>query len=142
MINYQGKLLENGDPRYGDDDYDGNQDGETGLFDYYWFRMSQDGSHTYNLYKDFKNEVQMQEVLDDTTLLKSSRIINIKAQHIDDLNMFQCIVVDKETENKTYNLKRLEGTLPTEEEVTTASLSESDPDSIIGLAYDLKNRNK
>ena len=142
MINYQGKLLENGDPRYGDDDYSGNQDGETGLFDYYWFRMSQDGSQTYNLFKNYNDEVQMQEVLDDTQLIKSSRSINIKAQHIDDLNMFQCIVVDKETENKTYNLRSLEATLPTEDGINAASLLESDPDNIINMAYSLKNKDK
>jgi hypothetical protein len=142
MINYQGKLLENGDPRYGDDDYSGNQDGETGLFDYYWFRMSQDGSQTYNLFKNYNDEIQMQEVLDDTQLIKSSRVINIKAQHIDDLNMFQCIVVDKETENKTYNLRSLEATLPTEDGIKAASLLESDPDNIINMAYSLKNKDK
>ena len=142
MINYQGQLLENGDPRYGDDDYSGNQDGQTGLFDYYWFRMSQDGSQTYNLFIDYNGEVQMQKVLDDTELIKSSRIINIKAQHIEDLNMFQCIVVDKELENKTYNLKNLEQTLPTEEEINTASLLEDNVDNIISTAYDLKNKDK
>lgn len=142
MINYQGQLLENGDPRYGDDDYSGNQDGQTGLFDYYWFRMSQDGSQTYNLFIDYNGEVQMQKVLDDTELIKSSRIINIKAQHIEDLNMFQCIVVDKELENKTYNLKNLEQTLPTEEEINTASLLENNVDNIISTAYDLKNKDK
>ena len=112
MINYQGQLLENGDPRYGDDDYSGDQDGETGLFDYYWFRMSQDGLTTYNLYLDLKGELQMQLVEDDTELIKAPRIITIKAQHIDDLNMFQCIIVDKKVETNTYNLRRLEETLP------------------------------
>ena len=112
MINYQGQLLENGDPRYGDDDYSGDQDGETGLFDYYWFRMSQDGLTTYNLYLDLKGELQMQLVEDDTELIKAPRIITIKAQHIDDLNMFQCIIVDKKVEANTYNLRRLEETLP------------------------------
>jgi hypothetical protein len=112
MINYQGQLLEEGDPRYGDDDYDGNQDNETGLFDYYWFRMSQDGSETYNLYKDFAGEIQMQKVTEETELIKSSRVINIKAQHIDDLNMFQCYVVDKQVEAKAANLFNLERSLP------------------------------
>lgn len=112
MINYQGQLLEDGDPRYGDDDYNGNQDGETGLFDYYWFRMSQDGSETYNLYKDYAGEVQLQKVTEETELIKSSRVINIKAQHIDDLNMFQCYVVDKQVEAKTVNLFNLERSLP------------------------------
>lgn len=112
MINYQGQLLEDGDPRYGDDDYNGNQDGETGLFDYYWFRMSQDGSETYNLYKDYAGEIQLQKVTEETELIKSSRVINIKAQHIDDLNMFQCYVVDKQVEAKAVNLFNLERSLP------------------------------
>ena len=112
MINYQGQLLEDGDPRYGDDDYNGNQDGETGLFDYYWFRMSQDGAETYNLYKDYAGEVQLQKVTEETELIKSSRVINIKAQHIDDLNMFQCYVVDKQVEAKAVNLFNLERSLP------------------------------
>ena len=117
MINYQGQLLEDGDPRYGDDDYSGNQDGEQGLFDYYWFRMSQDGSETYNLYKDYNGEIQMQRVMEDTELLKSSRTINIKAQHIDDLNMFQCYVVDKQVEAKASNLFNLERSLPLENDL-------------------------
>ncbi len=114
MINYQGQLLEDGDPRYGDDDYTGNQDGETGLFDYYWFRMSQDGSETYNLYKDYNGEIKMQLVTEDTELIKLSRTITIKAQHIDDLNMFQCYIVDKQVESKVNNLYNLERSLPTE----------------------------
>ena len=54
----------------------------------------------------------MQLVEDDTELIKAPRIITIKAQHIDDLNMFQCIIVDKKVEANTYNLRRLEETLP------------------------------
>ena len=117
MINYQGQLLEDGDPRYGDDDYSGDQDGETGLFDYYWFRMSQDGLQTYNLYKDYNGELQMKLVEDDTELIKTSRIINIKAQHIEDLNMFQCIIVDKKVEANTYNLRKLEESLPSNKDI-------------------------
>lgn len=117
MINYQGQLLEDGDPRYGDDDYSGDQDGETGLFDYYWFRMSQDGLQTYNLYKDYNGELQMKLVEDDTELIKTSRVINIKAQHIEDLNMFQCIIVDKKVEANTYNLRKLEESLPSNKDI-------------------------
>lgn len=117
MINYQGQLLEEGDPRYGDDDYTGDQDGETGLFDYYWFRMSQDGLETYNLFKNPHGEIQMQLVTEDTELIKSSRIITIKAQHIDDLNMFQCYVVDKQVEAKAINLYNLERSLPLENDL-------------------------
>jgi hypothetical protein len=117
MINYQGQLLENGDPRYGDDDYTNNADGEQGLFDYYWFRMSQDGTETYNLYIDFNGEVQMQKVTEDTLLIKSSRTITIKAQHIDDLNMFQCYIVDKQNEAKTSNLYNLERSLPSKNDL-------------------------
>ena len=96
MINYQGQLLENGDPRYGDN-------GELeGLFEYYWFRMSQSGDETYNLYKDYSEEIQMQLVTDETELIKTSRQINIKAKHIEDLNMFQCYVVEKQIEPTTY----------------------------------------
>jgi hypothetical protein len=142
MINYQGQLLENGDPRYGDDDYLGNQDGEQGLFDYYWFKMSQDGLATYNLYLDYSGNVQMQLVEDDTVLINSPRIINIKAHHIDDLNMFQCIIVDKKVEAKTFNLRGLERTLPSEELINTASLLTNEPDDIINIAYDLNNKNK
>jgi hypothetical protein len=141
MINYQGQLLENGDPRYGDDDYSGNQDGEIGLFDYYWFKMSQDGLQTYNLYYDLKGEVQMQLVTDDTELLKSSRSIHIKAQHIDDLNMFQCFVIDKRVETKAYNLRGLERSLPSEKAVNAAATLTNTPDDMINLAYNLNNNN-
>ena len=103
MINYQGQLLENGDPRYGDDDYSGDQDGQLGLFDYYWFKMSQDGSQTYNIYLDPRKQIQMQLVTDDTELINAPRSITIMAAHIDDLNMFQCIVVNKKLD--TSNLK-------------------------------------
>ena len=140
MINYQGQLLENGDPRYGDDDYTGNQDGQQGLFDYYWFKMSQDGLLTYNLYLDMAGEIQMQLVTDDTVLIHAPRSINIKVHHIDDLNMFQCFVVDKKIETNTYNLKRLERSLPSENAVNTASLMAYTPDDIISLAHDLNNK--
>lgn len=139
MINYQGQLLENGDPRYGDDDYTGDQDGQQGLFDYYWFKMSQDGLLTYNLYLDMAGEIQMQLVTDDTVLIHAPRSINIKVHHIDDLNMFQCFVVDKKVETNTYNLKRLERSLPSENAVNTASSMAYTPDDIISLAYDLNN---
>ena len=140
MINYQGQLLENGDPRYGDDDYTGDQDGQQGLFDYYWFKMSQDGLLTYNLYLDMAGEIQMQLVTDDTVLIHAPRSINIKVHHIDDLNMFQCFVVDKKVETNTYNLKRLERSLPSENAVNTASLMAYTPDDIISLAHDLNNK--
>lgn len=140
MINYQGQLLEDGDPRYGDDDYTGNQDGQTGLFDYYWFRMSQDGLETYNLYKDMSGNIQMQLVTDDTVLINAPRSINIKVHHIDDLNMFQCFVVDKKIETNTYNLKRLERSLPSENAVNTASLMANTPDDIISLAHDINKK--
>lgn len=140
MINYQGQLLENGDPRYGDDDYTGDQDGQQGLFDYYWFKMSQDGLLTYNLYLDLAGEIQMQLVTDDTVLIHAPRSINIKVHHIDDLNMFQCFVVDKKVETNTYNLKRLERSLPSENAVNTASLMAETPDDIISLAHDLNNK--
>ena len=98
MINYQGQLLENGDPRYGDDDNAGNVDGQTGLFEYYWFKMSPDGSETYNIYLDYDQKIQMQLVDGETELIKAPRSINIMAMHVDDLNMFQCIVVNKKVE--------------------------------------------
>ena len=141
MINYQGQLLEDGDPRYGDDDYTGNQDKQTGLFDYYWFKMSQDGLTTYNLYVDISGEIQMQLVTEYTELIHSPRSINIKAHHIDDLNMFQCFVVDKKVETNTYNLRRLERSLPSEEAVNTAALLANTPDDIINLAHDINNKN-
>ena len=101
MINYQGQLLENGDPRYGDDDYAGNVDGQTGLFDYYWFKMSQDGSETYNIYLDYDQKIQMQLVDGETELRNAPRSINILSSHVDDLNMFQCIVVNKKLDTSS-----------------------------------------
>ena len=141
MINYQGQLLENGDPRYGDDDFTGDQDGQQGLFDYYWFKMSQDGLITYNLFLDYNNELQMQLVEDDTELIHAPRSINIKSQHIDDLNMFQCIIVDRRIETNTYNLKNLERSLPSEDAINMASTMANNPDDIISLAHDLNNKN-
>jgi hypothetical protein len=141
MINYQGQLLEDGDPRYGDDDFTGNQDGQQGLFDYYWFKMSQDGLTTYNLFLDYNKELQMQLVEDDTELIHAPRSINIKSQHIDDLNMFQCIIVDKKIETNTYNLKNLERSLPSEDAINMASTMANNPDDIISLAHDLNNKN-
>jgi hypothetical protein len=141
MINYQGQLLEDGDPRYGDDDFTGNQDGQQGLFDYYWFKMSQDGLTTYNLFLDYNKELQMQLVEDDTVLIHAPRSINIKSQHIDDLNMFQCIIVDKKIETNTYNLKNLERSLPSEDTINMASTMANNPDDIISLAHDLNNKN-
>ena len=103
--------------------------------------MSQDGLITYNIFLDYANQIQMQLVDDDTELKHSPRSINIKAQHIDDLNMFQCIVVDRQVETKTYNLRGLERSLPSEESVNAASLLANNPDDIINLAHDLNNQN-
>lgn len=82
----------------------------------------------------------MQLVTDDTVLIHAPRSINIKVHHIDDLNMFQCFVVDKKVETNTYNLKRLERSLPSENAVNTASLMAETPDDIISLAHDLNNK--
>jgi hypothetical protein len=57
--------------------------------------MSQDGSKTYNLYLDPRKQLQMQLVTEETELINAPRSITIMAAHIDDLNMFQCIVVNK-----------------------------------------------
>jgi hypothetical protein len=59
----------------------------------------------------------MQKVTEDTLLIKSSRTITIKAQHIDDLNMFQCYIVDKQNEAKTSNLYNLERSLPSKNDL-------------------------
>ena len=105
MINYQGQLLEDGDPRYGDDDNAGNADGQQGLFEYYWFKMSQDGTETYNIYIDYNGKLQMQLVDGKTELLKAPRSINIMASHVDDLNMFQCIVVNKKANTDSLKVE-------------------------------------
>lgn len=139
MVQYLGELMEDGDPRYGDDDYSGNNDGEIGLFDYYWFRLSQDGSETYNLFINPSNEIQIQLVTDDTELIKSKRKIYIEPKHVEDLNMFQCYVVDKTIAVRNSNLYNLERSLPTENSINEASLLANDPDEIINLAYVLRN---
>ena len=148
MVNYQGELLENGDYRYGDDDEIGNADGKTGIFKYYWFRMSQDGTETHNIYRDFDGNIQMQLVTPDTEMISGPRSLNIDSSHVDNLNMFQCIITDKVAESVKKNLYNLEKSLPTEENIIVASsLNESiglDPNDIeetIFTAYELNNQN-
>ena len=67
--------------------------------------MSQDGSETYNIYLDYNKQIQMQLVDGETELIKAPRSINVMAKHVDDLNMFQCIVVNKKVDTDSLKIE-------------------------------------
>lgn len=112
MINYQGTLLDNNDERYDTD------------FDYYWFRLSGNGAETYTLWLDDSGELQMANMEDNenVTLRPTSRVLPIKADHVDTINTFQCVVVDKAAQAAQAARAALLADSPTEEDLMLAAI--------------------
>jgi hypothetical protein len=112
MINYQGTLLDNNDERYDTD------------FDYYWFRLSGNGTETYTLWLDDNGELQMANMEDNenVTLRPTSRVLPIKADHVDTINTFQCVVVDKAAQAAQAARAALLADSPTEEDLMLAAI--------------------
>ena len=137
MVKYHGELLPSTDIRYDN-------------FDYYWFKVSADGSQTWNIWQDSTGKLQSVLLTKDLSVenLKStSRIIHIDSDDVDSVNMFQCAIIDKvhvaNMELRQYVLTES----PSEEDITTASLLvnqlglENDLEEILNTAYEINATN-
>lgn len=133
MLKYEGQLLDINDSKY-----------ETN-FEYYWFKMSSDGTRTWNIWLNSSGDLMSQEITsEDQELISSSHILPIDADDVDNVNMFQCAVVDKV---QGYNLERRTSLIlnsPSEEDMITASvlndelgISSDDVDEVLNTAYEI-----
>lgn len=137
MLKYAGQLLETNDSKYDN-------------FEYYWFKMSSDGSRTWNIWLDDNNELMFQELVEgneNIQLKNSSRILPIDAEDVDNVNMFQCVVVDKVANELSELRSRMILNSPSEEDMITASVlngelnAEQNADEILNTAYEINAMN-
>ena len=140
MLKYQGQLMPDSDTRYNTN------------FEYYWFKVSSDGLQTWNIYLDDNGNLREQEMTEENAniiqLESSSRVLPIKADDVDKVNMFQCAVVDKQA----MKMKKMRATYienaPSEEDLITASLVNSelgidlsDQEQLLNTAYEINASN-
>lgn len=139
MVKYQGQLLQSSDERYENN------------FEYYWFKVSSDGTNTWNIWLDNTGSLNQQLMTEDLpmeSLHKSSRILPIKADNVDNINMFQCVVVDKISKIAANEREQLLKNSPSEEDLMTASLllndlgmDDLDYDEVLNTAYEINAMN-
>ena len=133
MLKYEGQLLEINDSKYETD------------FEFYWFKISSDGTRIWNIWLDNTGDLKMQEKTSETqTLVSSSHILPIDADDVDNVNMFQCAVIDKA---RNFALERRNNIIlnsPSEEDIITASLLNNelgidadDIDELLNTAYEI-----
>ena len=135
MVKYHGELMTADNSKYDN-------------FDYYWFRVSADGTETLNMWVDSTGKVNFTELTEDYTDLKSSsRVIHIDSSHVDNVNTFQCAVVDKvKVANEELRTNIITNS-PSEDDIIAASLLlaqlgiEEDADEILNTAYEINATN-
>jgi hypothetical protein len=133
MLKYQGQLMDSNDSRY-----------ETN-FDYYWFKISSDGSRTWNIWLNSEGELLSQEFVqgEQIEMKASSRVLPIKANHVDNVNMFQCAVIDKAAEQMAEQRANFILHSTSEEDLRTAALLNAElgvPDNnveLLNTAYEI-----
>ena len=136
MLKYQGKVLETDNPKYETD------------FEYYWFKVSSDGSETWNIWIDSTGKLMQQKLISDGSsvveMIPSSRILPINAEHVDNVNMFQCAVVDKVATSLAEQRSLLFLNNPTEDDLKAASnvnkdlgIDEDDIEALLKTAYEI-----
>ena len=139
MIKYQGELLNSDDSRY-----------ETN-FEYYWFKMSSDGTQTWNVYLDSNGTLLYQELSEENKsipLKSSSRILPIKAADVDNVNMFQCAIIDKVNAAMVEQRAAYILNSPSEDDLIAAAMvnsdlgiDENDNDALLNTAYEINATN-
>jgi hypothetical protein len=140
MLKYQGSLLPESDSRY-----------ET-HFEYYWFKVSSDGSRTWNVYLDSTGKLRKQELTSSNEgtiqLQSSSRILPIQADDVDKVNMFQCAVVDKNAMALAEQRSLLIQNSPSEDDLIAAALLNAeigidagDQEQLLNTAYEINASN-
>ena len=121
-------------------------------FEYYWFKVSSDGLQTWNIYLDDSGKLREQEMTEDNAniiqLESSSRVLPIKADDVDKVNMFQCAVVDKQAMRMQQMRSTYIENAPSEEDLITASLVNnelgidlSDQEQLLNTAYEINASN-
>ena len=140
MLKYQGQLMPDSDNRY--DTH----------FEYYWFKVSSDGTQTWNIYVDSSGELKEQEMTEDNAniidLKSSDRVLTIHAKDVDKVNMFQCAVVDKQAMRMQQMRTQYITGAPSEDDLITASLINSelgidlsDQEQLLNTAYEINASN-
>ena len=140
MLKYQGQLMPDSDARY--DTH----------FEYYWFKVSSDGTQTWNIYVDNSGELKEQEMTDENAniieLKSSNRTLTIHAKDVDKVNMFQCAVVDKQAMRMQKMRTQYITGAPSEDDLVTASLINSelgidlsDQEQLLNTAYEINASN-
>ena len=136
MIKYQGKILDTNDPKYETD------------FEYYWFKVSSDGSRTWNIWLDNLGNIMSQELKaesqDVMEMRPSSRILPIDATDVDNVNMFQCAIIDRVSMTYAQQRDSLFTNNPTEDDLRAASIinnnlgiSDDDKEALLNTAYEI-----
>lgn len=140
MLKYQGQLMPDSDPRY--DTH----------FEYYWFKVSSDGLQTWNIYIDETGTLREQEMTEDNAniieLVSSSRVLPIKAEDVDKVNMFQCAIIDKQAMRMQQMRTAYIESAPSEDDMIAASLVNaelgidlSDQIQLLNTAYEINATN-
>ena len=140
MLKYQGSLLPDNDTKY--DTH----------FEYYWFKVSSDGTRTWNVYIDSKGEFRQQEMTEANSgvieLKNSSRILPIDADNVDKVNMFQCAIVDKNAMYLAEQRSLMIQNSPSEDDLIAASLLNAelgididDQEQLLNTAYEINASN-
>ena len=135
MVKYQGKILEANDTRY-----------ETN-FEYYWFKVSADGSETWNIWLDNSGNMMSQKLLPETedsmVMMPSSRVMPIRAEDVDSVNMFQCAIIDKVSMQLAEQRSLFILNSPSEEDLIAASVLnnelgiEDNSEALLNTAYEI-----
>jgi hypothetical protein len=138
MLKYQGQLMPDTDERYNSN------------FEYYWFKISSDGTKTWNVYMNSQGDLESIEIVDGITtdLISTSRVITIDGNDVDKVNMFQCAVVDKSAVAAEELRTRLVKINPTEEDLSIAAhlnaelgIGLDDQESLLNTAYEISAAN-
>ena len=137
MLKYQGKLMDTDDPRYENN------------FDYYWFKISSDGTKTWNVWLNEEGKMLTQEFKTDENidLVPYGRVLPITADNVDNVNMFQCAVIDKFANEIEEQRDKLILNSPTEEDLIAANLLnlelgiENDANELLNTAYEINAAN-
>lgn len=139
MVKYKGSLLEDSDDRYNT------------LFDYYWYRIDSLGENIENIYINEGGQIKFIDTTDPSYTSengfpkKSQRSLSIKPAHIDYKATFFVDLLDKEKAKAIEYRSNLLKSLPTEDDLDTATImvvnagfNEYDYDEILNTALDLR----
>jgi hypothetical protein len=113
--------------------------------------MSSDGTQTWNVYLDSNGTLLYQELSEENEsipLKSSSRILPIKATDVDNVNMFQCAIIDKVNAAMVEQRAAYILNSPSEDDLIAAAMvnsdlgiDENDNDALLNTAYEINATN-